>query len=222
MIAVDPTTLTRRQLTALANGLIAPRPIAWVSTLTVDGNPNLAPFSFFNCFSTAPFTIGVGPGSREGVNKDSLRNIKATGEFTISVVTEELAEHANRTSADVDPTVDEWAIAGVSKHESVDVRPPFVAESPAALECRVLEIIDLGAPEHPTNSLVIAHVTHVHVAEDVVASDDFEIDATAIQLVGRMGGDLWCTTRDRFELRRPTVDEALETAMADHRPEREG
>jgi flavin reductase (DIM6/NTAB) family NADH-FMN oxidoreductase RutF len=207
MIELDPTTLSRRELTALANGLVAPRPIAWVSSRAPDGTANLAPFSFFNCFSTAPFTIGIGPGSRAGVNKDSLANIKASGEFTISMVTEELALRANLSSAEFDPSVDEWAVAGVTPRPSTTVGPPSVAESPAALECRVFTVVDLGEPELPTNSLVIARVTAIHVSEDVVG-EGYEVDPDAIALVARMGADLWSTTRDRFSLRRPSTDEA--------------
>jgi flavin reductase (DIM6/NTAB) family NADH-FMN oxidoreductase RutF len=207
MIELDPAALDRRALTALGNGLVAPRPIAWVSSRASDGTPNLAPFSFFNCFSTAPFTIGIGPGSRSGVHKDTLANIKATGEFTISMVTEELATTANLSSADLDSSVDEWGITGLTQSPSTTVSPPWVGESPAALECRVFEIVDLGEPDAPTNSLVIARVTCIHVSEDVISPETYAIDPEAIGLVARMGGDLWCTTRNRFELRRPDVDE---------------
>lgn len=225
MITLDPRELTRAQLTALGNGLVAPRPIAWVSTMSSDGDPNLAPFSFFNAFSTAPFTIGIGPGSREGVHKDSLRNIKATGEFTVSSVTEELATLANLTSADLDPAVNEWLVANVTPRAALTVRPPIVAESPACLECQVFTIVDLGTKEMPTNSLVIAHVTCIHVAEHIVSGDDYRVDPEAIRLVGRMGGDLWCTTRDPFSLRRPTVEEVSarpDSNVEPIRPAKEG
>jgi flavin reductase (DIM6/NTAB) family NADH-FMN oxidoreductase RutF len=207
MRTYDPTELDRTRLTALANGLVAPRPIAWVSTVDADGVHNLAPFSYFNAFSTAPFTIGVGPGSREGVNKDSLRNIRAGGEFTVSVVTEELAPIANLSSAEFDPAVDEWETTGLTRRPSVLVGPPSVAESPAALECRVFTIVDLGSSEKPTNSLVVARVVLIHVSEDVIDPETLRVDPEALGLVGRMGGDLWCTTRGRFTLRRPTVEE---------------
>ncbi len=83
---IDPASLERRDLNALINGLVYPRPIAWVSTVGADGSRNLAPFSFFNAFSFQPPTLGIGPGSRREVNKDSLRNIKETGEFVVNVV----------------------------------------------------------------------------------------------------------------------------------------
>jgi len=207
MRTFDPMELDRARLTSLANGLVAPRPIAWVSTIAADGAHNLAPFSYFNAFSTAPFTIGVGPGSREGVNKDSLRNIKVSGEFTVSVVTEQLATIANLSSTEFDPAVDEWETTGLTRRRSETVTPPSVAESPAALECRVFTIVDLGPSDQPTNSLVIARVVRIHVSEDVVDPETLLVDPEALGLVGRMGGDLWCTTRSRFTLRRPTLEE---------------
>jgi flavin reductase (DIM6/NTAB) family NADH-FMN oxidoreductase RutF len=209
MLTFDPAALTRREVRSLAKGLVAPRPIAWVSTISIRGAPNLAPFSFFNAFSTSPLTIGVSPGSRDGVHKDSLRNIKQTRQFTVSMVTESLATRANLSGFDFGPHVNEWTIAGVTPRPSVTVEPPSVAESPASLECQVYRIVDLGTREVPTNSLVIARVTRVHVAKEVLSGVSLDVDPDAIALVARMGADLWCTTRDRFSLPRPTIEEAL-------------
>lgn len=219
MIVLDPQSLTRMQLAGLVGGLVAPRPIAWVSTIGPDGTPNLAPFSFFNTFSAAPLTVGIGPGSRDGVPKDSLRNIKASGEFSISVVTEELAARANVTSAEVGAEADEWSLAGLRSRPAETVRPPVVAESPASFECRVFEIVDLGEPSLPTNSLVIARVTRIHV-DEAVLDDDYRVDPEAVRLVARMGGDLWATTRDRFSLSRPTPEDVERAQAASSRTER--
>ena len=197
----DPQTLDRRTLNGLINGLIYPRPIAWVSTLSKDGQPNLAPFSFFNAFSFSPPTVAIGPGSRKGVNKDTLRNIKDTGEFVVSVVTEDLAHLANATSAEFGPEINEWDALGIEGADSEIVKPQRVAISPAAFECRVFKIVDLGEPETPTNSLVIGRVLRIHV-------DDAMLDGSRplsdkLQLVGRMGGPEYCRTRDTFDLKRP-------------------
>jgi len=201
MTTFDPADLRRREVAALINAIVAPRPIAWVSSLGPDGTPNLAPFSFYNAFSTAPPTIAIGPGSRGGVNKDSLCNIKASGEFVINAINEQLAHHANRSSGEFPPEVDEWAVAGVTPVPSDDVRPPRVLESPATFECRVVEIVDLGPDDAPTNSVVIARITRIHVADDVL--DGTSPDADGLGLVGRAGGDLWVRTTDRFALPRP-------------------
>lgn len=197
----DPNTLDRQALHALINGLVYPRPIAWVSTVSTDGRPNLAPFSFFNAFSFYPPTVALGPGSRKGVNKDTLRNIRETGEFTISVVTEELAELANATSGEFPPEVNEWEAFGIIGAECEAVRPKRVAASPAAFECRLLHIIDLGTPEMPTNSLVVGRVVRIHVDESVMNGAIPNSDA--LKLVGRMGGPEWCRTRAKFDLKRP-------------------
>ena len=198
---VDPASADRRFLNGLVNGLIGPRPVAWVSTLSAGGVPNLAPFSFFNAFSFQPPTLGVAPGSREGVNKDSLRNMRDTREFVVNVVTEDLAELANLSSADLPPDADEWALLRLESAPSEAVSPPRVAISPAAFECVVRDIVDLGPPERPTNSLVVGEVRRIHVADDVLDGDRPDLDL--LRLVGRMGGDDWTRTRDRFELRRP-------------------
>ncbi len=198
---IDPDTLTREQLNGLITGIVSPRPIAWVSTIAADGSRNLAPFSFFNAFSFNPPVVGIGPGARAGIEKDSLGNIRATGEFTVSVVTEKLAESANLSSGDFSPQVDEWDIAGVSPAPADDVSPARVAESPAALECRVKQIVDLGIPLEPSNALVIGLVTRVHVTDDVL--DELVPQPDRLRLVGRMGEAHWCATRDRFELERP-------------------
>ncbi len=201
-MVIDPSTLGRAELNQLVNGLVAPRPIAWVSTVGIDGSRNLAPFSFFNAFSFSPPVVVVGPGVRAGVAKDSLRNIRETGELTISAVTEELAERTNLSSAELDYEVDEWELAGVTPVASLDVRPPHVAESPAAFECRVRQVVDLGTEEEPANGLVIASVVRIHVRDDVL--DGYVPRPEALRLVGRMGGATWCTTRDRFRLERPS------------------
>jgi flavin reductase (DIM6/NTAB) family NADH-FMN oxidoreductase RutF len=203
---IDPAELDRRQLNGLVNGLVYPRPIAWVSSLAADGTRNLAPFSFFNAFSFNPPTIGVGPGSRVGVNKDSLRNIKETGEFVVNLVSERLAGIANVCSAEFGPDVDEWEVSGVQPAACELVKPARVAEAPASLECRVLQIVDLGAPDMPTNSLVIARVLRIHVIDE--ALDGLTPKPDVLQLVGRMGGDLWCRTQDTFDLPRPGTTDA--------------
>lgn len=209
----DPATLDRRDITALINGLVAPRPIAWVSTVAEDGTRNLAPFSYFNAFSTQPPTVALGPGSRAGLHKDTLTNVKATGELVVNVVSFELARSANRTSAEFPEHVDEWQLDGLDVLPSETVRPPRVASAPASLECRVHTIVDLGSEEVPTNSVVVATVTRIHV--QVAALDGSRVRPEVVDLVARMGGDLWCTTRDRFTLPRPGSADPAEV-IAEH------
>ena len=210
MTSLDPATLDRKARNLLINGLISPRPIAWVSSLAPDGTPNLAPFSFFNAFSFDPPTIGIGPGSRSGVNKDTLSNIKASGEFVVNLVDRRLAERANACSGEWGPSVDEWEVVGLESAPSSVVAPRRVEQAPAALECKVRQVIELGEPDRASNNLVIAWVVHVHVVEGGYV--DGRVDSRALDLVGRMGGDEWCTTRDRFELPRPSTNDPDEVA----------
>ncbi len=211
---LEPEQLERPVLNGLMNGLVAPRPIAWVSTLGSDGRANLAPFSFFNAFSFHPFpTVGVGPGARAGIDKDTLRNARETGELTISTVDENLAERANATSAEFGPEVDEWLVSGVTRAPSGLVAPPRVAESPAAFECRVHRIVDLGSDELPSNALVVARVVRIYVRDDCVDAELRPL-SDALALVGRMAGNDWVRTRDRFELRRPASIDPDEVAQS--------
>ena len=209
---LDPATLGRGERNALVNGLICPRPIAWISSLAPDGTRNLAPFSFFGAFSFDPPTIGVGPGSRQGVNKDSLHNIKATGEFVVNLVSRELAEHANACSAEFPAHVDEWDVAGLEATPSEVVAPKRVAAAPAALECRVREVIELGDAERASNNLVVASIVSVYVRDD--AMDGALPLPDVLDLVARMGGDEWCTTRDRFTLPRPSSSDPAEVSSS--------
>lgn len=209
---IDPAELDRRGRNQLINGIVAPRPIAWVSSLAPDGTPNLAPFSFFGAFSFDPPTIGLGPGSRAGVNKDSLRNIKASGEFVVNLVNRELAETANACSGEWGPEVDEWHVAGVTPVDAEVVRPPRVAEAPAALECRVRQVLELGDHDRAGNNLVVAWIVRVHVIDEAMPADGLVPNADVLDLVGRLGGDLWCTTRDHFLLRRPDSKDPDEVA----------
>ena len=197
----DPEQLDRAALNSLINGLVYPRPIAWVSSLSAAGAPNLAPFSFFNAFSFSPPTLALGPGSRSGVNKDTLRNIRETEEFVVSMVSEDLARLANATSGEFPPDVNEWEAMGVAGADSVVVRPRRVAASPASFECRLLQIVDLGPSNQPTNSLVIGRVLRIHL--DDAAWDGQKPRSDVLRLVGRMGGPEWCRTRDVFKLARP-------------------
>jgi flavin reductase (DIM6/NTAB) family NADH-FMN oxidoreductase RutF len=212
----DPRGLDRRQRNHLINGLIYPRPIAWVSTIASDGTRNLAPFSFFNAFSFNPPTVGVSPGSRRGIPKDTLANVRATGEFVINLVSASLADTANATSAELAPGVDEWELAGVTPVASETVAPARVEQAPAALECRVHQIVELGADE-PSNSLVIGRVLRVHVLDDAL-DEHYLPRPEVLDLVGRMGGDLWARTRQRFILPRPSDEQPWPVAVDSLRP----
>lgn len=197
---ISPRELYRTLLIA-----VGPRPIAWVSTLSKSGQPNLAPFSFFNVVSANPPMLGFSPGTRtlaDGVEpKGTLVNVRETGEFVINVVTYELAEAMNVTSGDYQHGVNEFELAKLATRPSQVVRSPQVAASPVSFECKLDRILDFGNPV--TSSLVIGEIVVLHLEERVLREGRLEADA--LDLIGRLGGMQYTRTTDRFEMQRPVV-----------------
>lgn len=184
--------------------LIAPRPIAFVSSLSANGVGNLAPFSYFAMGGGNPQSIAFCPvADRDGNPKDTLRNVRETGEFVVNIVTRAMAERVNQASAPYPYGVDEFDQVGFTRAPSTVVKPPRVVESPASLECRVFQIVPHGSgPQHAT--WVIAEVLVLHVAESVIAADGYP-DTALIQPAARMGRSewAWVDAGNMFELVRP-------------------
>lgn len=165
---------------ALLTALVVPRPIAWVATLAADGVGNLAPHSFFTIASHRPPIIAF---TSIGT-KDTLRNVQATREFTVSLVSEDLMEAANETSASLGPEVDEAEHVGLAVTASSVVAPPRVAASPAALECRLHSTVGFGA-----STMIFGEVLAFSIDEAVLDGDHPEF--TALRPVARLGRDEW-------------------------------
>jgi flavin reductase (DIM6/NTAB) family NADH-FMN oxidoreductase RutF len=182
----------------LATGLIVPRPIGWIGTISPDGVPNLAPYSFFNAVSGIPPTFVFAPG--RSTRRDTLDNVRAVGEFTINVVSVELMAAMNASSASFEPGVDEFEACGLTAIASTAIRPPMVGECKANIECVVTQIVDIGHPEHG-NGLVIGEAVEFHVAEHLL--DGTRVDQTALRAVGRHAGNTYSHATDLFELVRP-------------------
>ncbi len=196
----DMSSSENRDRYKLLSGLVVPRPIGWIGTRRENGTYNLAPFSFFNVVSTNPPIVLFSGGRHPDRPKDSVALAERSGEFTVNIVSEEVAEAMSVTSGTFGVDDDEFAIAGLTPVIGTKVSSPMVAESPANLECRVVEIIDFG-PEKQTR-MVIGEVLAIHVRED--ALDGTRIESDVIRAVGRMAGDSYVTSRDRFEMTRPT------------------
>ncbi len=175
--------------------LVAPRPIGWISTIGRDGIVNLAPYSFFNMVSENPPYVMFSSGSR----KDSQRNAEETGEFVCSMATYELREAMNVTSASVPPEVDEFVLAGLSSSPSRLVKPPRVAASPVALECRYWQTIT--PPSRSAYAIVIGEVVGVHIDDRFVI--DGSVDTVAMQPIARMGYMDYAVVDKKFTLGRP-------------------
>jgi flavin reductase (DIM6/NTAB) family NADH-FMN oxidoreductase RutF len=155
--------------------IVAPRVIGWISSRDADGRINLAPYSFFGAFASFPYVIGF---SSEG-RKDSIANIEATREFVWNMSTRPLAERMNRTSAPVGPDVDEFELAGLTKAPGRNVAVPHVAESPAALECKLLQVIRLNNldGEPMNNWLALGQVVGVHIRREFLRDGLFDTHA---------------------------------------------
>ena len=210
MFSLNPANCEPRQIYKLMTGIIVPRPIALVSTMDRNGIANLAPFSFFSGVGSNPPTVLFCPTVRApnrsasiswpDIRKDTLRNVEETGEFVVNVVSEAIAAAANAASAEVPPEVDEFVLAGLTPLASHAVRPPRVAESPAQMECKLLQVIYTShAPGGGV--IVLGEVVRFHLREDLF--EDFRVDPAGLDAVGRMAGNSWVRTRDRIEFIRP-------------------
>jgi flavin reductase (DIM6/NTAB) family NADH-FMN oxidoreductase RutF len=202
----DPELLETRDVHRLLSSSIAPRPIAFASTIDAKGNVNLSPFSFFNVFSSNPPILIFSPARRvrDNTTKHTLQNAAETKEVVINIVDFSIVEQMSESSKEYDKGVNEFIEAGLTEVPSLKVKPPRVLESPVSFECKVENIISLG--EHGgAGQLVIAKVVHIHVKSELLDKND-QIDAEKLDLVARLGGD-WYTrvTKDSmFKLEKPS------------------
>jgi flavin reductase (DIM6/NTAB) family NADH-FMN oxidoreductase RutF len=205
-------SLSARDRYRLMTDLVAPRPIAWVSTVSGRGTANLAPFSYFQGVCSDPPTIVLGiawlPSGRP---KDTLANILETRELTINHVGEPLLQSMNATSAEYSPDVSEWQACGIEPAPAKFVSPARVARAIAGLECRLTHAIPLGHTRGgtPSSTLVIAEILHIWAVEGLLQRDErghlLPIDPDALQAVGRLGGVAYTRTSEHFELPRPSA-----------------
>lgn len=179
--------------------ILAPRPIAWMSTLSAEGIANLAPFSFFNAFSDSPYYIAVGIES----GKDSLQNVRATGEFAINLATFDLREAMNASSARVGAEVDEFELAGLEKAPCRFIKPPRVAASPACLECTLFQVVPLPDDKgHPASHMIIGRLVGVHIDDRFI--HDGRVDTAAMRPIARLGYSEYATVTEAWRMRRPS------------------
>ena len=201
---VDPAASSIHDIEKLLVGVILPRPIAFVSTISLDGVANLAPFSFFTAVCPKPpvicFCNSIRP--RDGSKKDTLRNVEATGEFVVNVVSEDFAAQMVACSGDYPPDVSEFDISGLTPIPSDLVRPPRVKESRVQMECRLLQVVTVST-EPGGGSLVMGEVLRFHVDDSVI--DNGAVNPDKLRPIGRMGGITYVRTTDRFSMTRPKV-----------------
>ncbi|HTS25404.1 MAG TPA: flavin reductase family protein [Bryobacteraceae bacterium] len=198
---VDPTSADPREIAKLLTSVVLPRPIAFVSTLSLEGVPNLAPFSYFTVASSTPPVLCFAPiVRRDGTKKDTLLNIEATREFVVNIVSEDIAAKMNVCSGEYPPDVNEFAVSGLTPVASDLVKAPRVRESHVNMECRLLQIVEVSS-KPGGGSLVLGEVVRFHVDGDILKGDT--VDPGKLRAVGRMGGATYARTTDRFDLERP-------------------
>jgi len=200
---ISPESRSSQDIYKILIGTILPRPIAWVSTVDPSGNLNLAPFSFFTVASVNPPILCFSPLLKENsIEKDTLANINQTGEFVVNIVSYNLAQAMNRTSGPYPSEVNEFDVAGVTPKESTFVKPPCVADSLVNFECKLQQIIPLGS-EPMAGNLILGNVCNIHIDPDIVRNG--KVDHESLDAIGRLGGNMYSTIRDCFEMERPVM-----------------
>ena len=200
---IVPSSVPWQTINKLMTGVILPRPIGWISTVNASGQPNLAPYSFFNMVCANPPTVVFCPmiRSTDRETKDTLNNIKWNREFVVNFVTEGLAEAMNLSSQETFPEVDEFELAGLTPAPSTAIKAPRVAESPVHLECKLTQIVEIG--NNPGGgSVVIGEVVHLHVDDGILLGED-KIDLAAFRPIGRLAGGAYVRMTDLFVMDRP-------------------
>jgi len=211
MKTIDPNSLSTAELHGYLLGAIAPRPIAFASTIDEQGRPNLAPFSFFNVFSANPPILIFSPArrGRDNTTKHTYENVLKVPEVVINVVSYSLVQQCSLASTEYDEGVNEFVKSGLTELPSEIVQPPRIKESPVQFECVVKEVIELGE-EGGAGNLVMAEVVKIHINEEVL-NEQGKIDPIAIDLVGRCGGDFYsrCNAQSMFEVPKPIRNKGI-------------
>ncbi|WP_077623625.1 flavin reductase family protein [Sediminibacillus massiliensis] len=179
---IEKSQFAERNMSKLVKGAVVPRPIAWVSTISKQGERNLAPFSFFTVASMDPITLcfSVGGGDRQ---KDTLQNIEETKDFVINIVSKPLANQMYETSKNFDAPIDEFTEAGLASAKSRFVHSPLVKDAPIQMECELDRVVEVG-----TNRLVLGKLVCYHIKEEVYMYGD-KVNPEKLEVIGRMAGD---------------------------------
>jgi len=201
-VIIDPQAVPVSIAYQLLTTTVIPRPIGFISSLSPEGVANLAPFSFFNAVCGDPPMIMFSASNRHPL-KDTLRNVRATREFVVNIVSEEIAQQMNLTAGDYAPHISEFDISGLTAVPSDIVRPPRVLESPVNMECRVHDIFEVSA-KPMGGSIVIGEVIRFHVRDSII-DKDMVIDPNKLKPVARLGGPSYSRIRDCFDMIRPVV-----------------
>jgi flavin reductase (DIM6/NTAB) family NADH-FMN oxidoreductase RutF len=203
--SIDPINLEVKELHKILLSSVAPRPIAFASTIDRNGNVNLSPFSYFNVFSSNPPILIFSPSRRvrDNTTKHTLENAKETKEVVINVVNFPIVEQMSKSSIEYEKGVNEFIETGLTQVKSVLVKPPRVLESPISFECNVQDIVSLGE-SGGAGQLIIAKVVQIHIDKKFLDKNG-DIDSEKLDLVARMGGDWYTrsTKESMFKIPKP-------------------
>lgn len=199
---IDPQEIDPRAVYKLLTGSVIPRPIGWISSLSPDGIPNLAPFSYFNAVGEDPPHVMFSTIRPNNSNKDTLNNVLSTGEFVVNMVTEDTVERMNRTSEMVPPEVNEFELGGLTPIPSLKVKPFRVAESPITMECKLVHHYTLEDHKNGGATIVIGRIVLFHIDESVLL-DDYKINMQTYRPVARLAGANYAKLGEIFTIKRP-------------------
>ncbi|MDT8305001.1 MAG: flavin reductase family protein [Anaerolineae bacterium] len=197
---IEPETLSQKERYKIVTGTVLPRPIAWVSSMDAEGRLNLAPFSYFTIAATAPLTLLFCPQVRaDGGEKDTLRNIEATGEFVINLTNEDTAEAMNLTATELAYGESEFSWAGLSPAPSSRVAVPRVAEAPAAFECVLQQVVRAGSGGPGSGAVVFGEVQSIFLRDDLLDENGY-VRLEVLRPIGRLAGASYTRVRDIFHM----------------------
>jgi len=196
---LDPKSVSPGAFYQFMISVVVPRPIAFISTMSPEGQPNVAPFSYFNAITNDPPLLGISVNRRRGERKDTVRNIERTPEFVVNTVDEALGPRMVQASGEWPEDVDEFKLTGLTPVPSDLVKPPRVAESPISMECRLYKIVELGE-----SFFVVGEILRAHVKDEVLT--DGRVDIAKLRPLGRLGGDGYSVVREVLRMPRPRVE----------------
>ncbi len=197
---IDPATLNNKEMYKFLIGGVAPRPIAWAGTRSKDGINNLAPFSFYNAFSSTPPIVGFSTIPRlDGRKKDTLQNVIDNKCFTLSAVSHRLVTEMSKSAALLEPEEDEFSYAGLEPAEAQTINAPYVKDALLVFECELNQVISFGDVEGSGN-LILGQIKHININDDIY--EDGYVNFEKLDPVGRLAGNWYASIRDKFELKR--------------------
>ena len=197
----DPQNLEQKSIYKLLTGIVIPRPIGWISSISEEGVPNLAPFSYFNAVGDDPPHIMFSAGRGANSNKDTLNNVLTTKQFVVNMVTEELVEQMNSTAQGIPPHESEFDLANLTPIPSLKIKPPRVKESPIAMECELVHHYTLEDNKFGGSTILVGRIVMFHIAENVLL-DDFKINLETYKPVARLAGSNYSKLGEIFSVKR--------------------